>query len=89
MLYLHLGSGVTVPISNIVAVCDIEKSSTSRDTREYLARAGKHKHVVSVTDDLPKSFVVSIDKNFTETVHICGVSAETLRKRLRNPLQSV
>ncbi len=81
---LSLGSGLTVPAKNIIAIMDIEKSSTSRDTREYLARAGKHKRVVSVTLDLPKSFVVSIDENLTETVYICQVSAETLRKRMIN-----
>ena len=82
-MVLHLGGGVTVPLKNIIAIMDIEKASTSRDTKEYLARAGKHKHVIAVTDDLPKSFVVSIDKNLTETVYICGVAAETLRLRMR------
>lgn len=82
-MFLHLGSGYTVPTKNIIAVMDIEKASTSRDTREYLALAGKHKQVVSCTDDLPKSFVISLDDELTEVVYICGISAETLRKRLK------
>lgn len=81
---LYLSPGATVPVNEIVAIMDIEKSSTSKDTREYLALAGRHKRVISLSKDLPKSFVVSIDSDLTETVYICGVSAETLRKRLKN-----
>ena len=81
-MFLHLGSGFTVPMKNIVAIMDIEKASTSRDTREYLALAGKHKQVVNCTEDLPKSFVVSLDDELTEVVYICGISAETLKKRV-------
>lgn len=79
---LHLGGGYSVNTAHVIGVFDIEKASTSRDTREYLARAGRHKHVVSCTDDLPKSFVVSLDRDLTETVYICGTAAETLRQRL-------
>lgn len=83
-MVLHLGSGYAVALDEVIAVMDIEKASTSKDTREYLAKAGKHKRVISATMDLPKSFVVSIDKDLTETVYICGISAETLRLRVRN-----
>lgn len=82
-MFLHLGNGKTVNAFEIIGIFDIEKASTSRDTREYLARAGKHKRVVPTTNDLPKSFVVALDKDFTETVYICGAAAETLRKRLK------
>ena len=74
---LHLGGGYSVNKAHVIGVFDIEKASTSRDTREYLARAGRHKHVVSCTDDLPKSFVVSLDKDLTETVYICGTAKNT------------
>lgn len=79
---LHLGSGFTADTKTIIAVMDIEKASTSRITREYLAAAGKAKRVVSCTAELPKSFVVCLDENLTERVYICGVAAETLKKRL-------
>ncbi len=82
-MILHLGSGMTVFKKNIVAIMDIEKASTQRYTREYLAKAGKAGRVVSCTLDLPKSFVVSLDEDLTERVYICGVSAETLRKRVK------
>lgn len=83
-MILHLGGGHTVYTKNIVAVMDIEKASTSRITREYLAAAGKAGRVVTCSYELPKSFVVSLDSDLTERVYICAVAAETLRKRLKN-----
>ncbi len=80
-MFIHLGSGVTVKSRDVIAIMDIEKASTSKDTREYLAKAGKHKPVISLTSDLPKSFVVTLDDELTERVYICGISAETLKKR--------
>lgn len=81
---LHLGNGYTADTKSIIAVMDIEKASTSRITREYLAEAGKAGRVVFCTLDLPKSFVVSLDENLTERVYICGVAAETLKKRIND-----
>lgn len=81
---LHLGGGFVADTRSIIAIMDIEKASTSRITREYLAEAGKAGRVVSCTFDLPKSFVVSLDENLTERVYICGVAADTLKKRLND-----
>ena len=83
-MFLHVGRGYTVPKKEIIGIFDIEKSSTSRITREYLSLAGRQKRVVSATDDLPKSFVVGLDRDLTETVYISGIAAETLRKRMKS-----
>lgn len=85
-MILHIGNGFTVYSKNVVAVMDIEKASTSKITREYLAKAGRAGRVISCTDDLPKSFVVSLDEELTERVYICGVSAETIKKRLKGQI---
>ena len=37
-MYLHLGRGILVRKSDIVAVCDLDNSSYSHITRDYLAR---------------------------------------------------
>ena len=60
----------------MIAVFDIENTSTSAITRDFLNRAGKEKKVIYVSDDMPKSFVVT-DK----TVYISSLSSQTLIKR--------
>ena len=79
-MYIHLGNDVVVRESTIVGVFDIENTSISKYTKEYLAAAQKNNNVVYVTNDLPKSFVVCRDGDKI-TVYICQVSPATMLKR--------
>ena len=85
-MLLHLGSGVSVDLRSVVSIMDIEKASTSKITREFLAGAGKAGRVVTCSYDMPKSFVVCLDSDLTERVYICALAAETLKKRLTEEL---
>ena len=80
-MFLHLGNGVRVAMQDVIAVMDIEKSSTSKITKEYLARAGKSGWVVYCSYEMPKSFVITLDRNFTERVYISSIDPSTLKKR--------
>ncbi len=80
-MYLHLGNGKSVLLKNVIAIMDIEKPSTSKITRQYLANAGKSGWVVYCSMDMPKSFVITFDSELTEKVYISSISAQTLKKR--------
>lgn len=60
----------------MIAVFDIENTSTSQITRDYLNKAGKMKKVIYVTEDMPKSFVVT-----ERAVYISSLSSQTLIRR--------
>ena len=60
----------------MIAVFDIENTSTSHITRDYLNKAGKAKKVIYVTEDMPKSFVVT-----ERAVYISSLSSQTLIRR--------
>ncbi len=82
MVYLHIGNDYIVNSRNIVGIFDIENSSTSALTRDYLAAAEKNKRVTYCTYELPKSFVVCFDdKTLEERVYISQLSCATLLKR--------
>lgn len=83
-MILHLGNDVSVLKRDIIAILDIENSSTSKITKEYLANAGKSGWVVTCSYDMPKSFVIALDKNFSEKLYISSISASTLIKRFSN-----
>ena len=80
-MYLHLGENTVVRDKNIIGIFDIENTSVSRDTREYLAKAGKSGKTYNVSYEMPKSFIVCSDESGNETVYISQVSAATIRKR--------
>lgn len=79
-MYIHLGNDVVVSESSIVGVFDIENTSISKYTKEYLAAAQKNNNVVYVTNDLPKSFVVCRE-NGGYKVYVCQVAPATMLKR--------
>lgn len=81
-MYLHLGQDTIVMTSRVVGVFDLDNSTVSRHTREYLAKAQREGRVVDVTHELPKSFIVCEDEG-RETVYLSQMAAATLSKRAR------
>ena len=79
-MYLYLGQNTVVPSSSVVAVFDTDNSSQSRITMDFLRRAEKEGRLVSITDDLPKSFVVCVEDGKT-VVYLSQLSSSTLLKR--------
>ena len=82
-MYLHIGEEAVVRTDEVLGIFDIENTTVSPATREFLAAAEQHGNVVTIGDDLPRSFVVCVDKNGTQTVYFLQISCATLRKRAR------
>ena len=78
-MYLHLGQESIVRTRDILGIFDLDTASLSRHTRDYLAPAEKAGRVVTVTGELPKSFIVTTGES--PAVYISQISAGTLKKR--------
>lgn len=83
-MYLHLGNDIIVNEKDIIGVFDLEKSSVSKYTKDFLANATKQGRVINCTDEMPKSFVVTLDRELTERVYISQLACGTLKKRANN-----
>ena len=79
-MYLHLGSGAVIRRSDIIGIFDLDNTSQSHITRKYLAAAEKNGQVISVAEDIPKSFVISNDGKNTK-VYLSQMATQTLYKR--------
>lgn len=88
-MYLHLGQETVVPMKEIVGIFDMENTTVSKNTRGFLADAQKSGKVFNVSNELPKSFIVCVDKQGNETVYISQISAATLRGRAKNGLTNI
>ena len=86
-MYLHLGQNTVVDTEQLLGVSDLDNSTVSKHTRDFLARAQKEGRVVNVSMELPKSFVVCRDKE-GETVYLSQLTSATLlgRSQERLPL---
>ncbi|MDF1494729.1 extracellular matrix regulator RemB [Caproiciproducens sp. CPB-2] len=80
-MYLHLGQDTVIKVSDIVGIFDMETSTISKSTRNYLSAAQKEGQVVNVSMEMPKSFVLCCDKSRRITVYITQISSSTLLKR--------
>ena len=79
-MYLHLGNNMVVSVSDVVTIIDIDKTTTSKTTRDFLTKAQKEGKVINVSDELPKSVVVCSYKGETK-VYISQISPTTLQGR--------
>ena len=79
-MYLHLGQNVVVPEAAIIGVFDLDNTTGSHITRKYLSQAEKDGKVISISDDLPKSFIVCEENNKTQ-IYLSQLSSQTLFKR--------
>jgi hypothetical protein len=80
-MFLHLGQNVVIRMKDVVGIFDLETSTISGTTRDYLAAAQKAGLVVDVSDEMPKSFVLCCDEKGKTTVYTSQISTATLLKR--------
>ncbi len=85
-MYLHLGGETVVRKSEIIGIFDIENTSVSKDTRDFLSKISKNSRVVYASLEMPKSFVVAQSCG-EKTVYISQISVSTLNKRFKNKFQ--
>ena len=80
-MYLSIGNDMAVRDKSIIGIFDLDNTSTSKRTREFLDKAEKDGEVVPC-DDLPKSFVLTSEYGFTR-VRLTSLNSATLEKRLK------
>lgn len=79
-MYLHLGQNTIVMTNRILGVFDLDNTTGSKSTKEFLAKAQREGRVVDVTWELPKSFIVCEEQG-REIVYLSQMSPATLQKR--------
>ena len=82
-MYLHMGQDFIVREQEIIGIFDIDTTSTGKRTREFLERAENEGAVVSMSNDIHKSFIVT-DFPY-ETVYLSPISSAALAGRAKKP----
>ena len=81
-MYLHLGSDTVVNTKNIISVLDLESTSVSKYSREFLKIAQEEGFVRNVSDELPKSIVICEEQG-QSVVYITNISTKALSGRIK------
>ena len=80
-MYLHLGMDKVITFDEIIGIFDLDTTTVSKSTRNYLAKAEKAGIVENICYDLPKSFIVCRNKKGEDKLYIAQISSSTLLKR--------
>ena len=80
-MYIHLGQETVVKKKDIIGIFDLDNTTISLKTRQFLKIAEKKGQVVNVSTELPKSFVICKEKRKEQKVYITQISSSTLLKR--------
>ena len=75
-MYVHIGPSKAVRKEDIISVFDLDSSTVSVFTRNFLSKAEKEKRVILLSYDLPKSFILMRD----ETVYLSPFNTSTIYK---------
>ena len=89
-MVLHLRQNTIVHESAFLGIFDLDITSQSYRTRQYLNRAERTGEVVSISEELPKSFVVCAKPKTkgNQTVYIAQLSSQTLLRRWEAGIQT-
>lgn len=83
-MYVHLGQSVVLPEREILGIFDLDNASWAYKTREFLDRAEREGRVVSVSEDLPRSFVLARRDGQETMIYLCQLSASALLRRTKS-----
>lgn len=79
-MFLHIGNDVVVRNTDIIAVLDMDNTTISRQSRNFLQKSQRDGEVIDICEDLPKSYIVTNCDGKTK-VYISSVSSQTIYKR--------
>ncbi|MEA4890295.1 MAG: DUF370 domain-containing protein [Clostridiaceae bacterium] len=78
-MYVHIGGEYSVSNKFIIGIFDFDGTTNGNsETIQYLKKAEQKDLVESVSEELPRSFIVTLDR-----VYYSPISTATLRHRLR------
>ena len=86
MAYLQLEKGESIYKNEIIGIFDMDNTAFSAGTKELFKRKEEEKGVISLCNDLPKSFLLC-DNIYTDRIYITGLSTESIRKRLETEIK--
>lgn len=88
-MYLHLGQDIVVKKDNIIGIFDLDTTTISKISRNYINGAEKRGEVINVSYELPKSFIVCSKKQSKDKkVYISQISTQTLLKRSEGVIEN-
>ncbi len=80
-MYIHLGGDIVIDNNEIVGCFDIDKTTISGITRNFLKTAQDMGKIIHVNvNELPKSFIIT-EKDGNNKIYLSNLTVQTIVKR--------
>lgn len=79
-MFIHLGGDTVISLKDVISIMDIESSNLSNTTKEFLSIAEDEGFIQKISEDEPKSFILT-EKNNKTIIYLSPISSVTLYKR--------
>lgn len=79
-MFLHIGGDVVIPVRIIIAIMDIDTTTVSKDSKEFLKVAEEEGFIETISSDIPKSFIIT-ETDKISRIYLSPISSVTLQKR--------
>ena len=79
-MYIQIGGDMAVRDQSVIGIFDLDNASYGKHTRNFLKDAENNGSVISVSEELPKAFVLTQEFGM-DRVYLTQFSASTLEKR--------
>ena len=79
-MYIHLGRDYVLDDRDVIGIFNLETTTISPRGREFLNYAQKNGAVVSLSEELPQSYVLA-DGAVVDTVYLSELSPAAMRRR--------
>ena len=76
-MFLHLGDGYMIPSKEVVLIGDLESTTSSEITEEFLEISDEEGFIVDYSGGKARSFVLT-----EETIYLSMISSKTLEDRV-------
>ncbi len=80
-MFLHIGADIEVPLKDIITIFDNHSANYSKITQEFLHMANEEEFIRKISNDPPKSIVVT-EQNKKSIIYLSPISSTTLQKRI-------
>ena len=79
-MFLHIGEGKIIKKKDVIGVFDLETTSVSKKTRDFLRVHDKKGDIEYISDEIPKTYVICNSQK-DKKVYMTQISSNTLHKR--------
>lgn len=81
-MYISIGADFAVRGRAVIGIFDLDNASWSKHTRLFLREAERQGEVVAITEDIPKSFVLTEEFGLNR-IYLTQFNSAALEKRSR------